>query len=289
MRTAYLFFPLWLGYILVVDAWCWAGRAPRSGPGRGGTSSCSSWPRCRRGGCSSDQPPHRQLGIPGQRRLYRPRILPALHDFLLHRHAGGLRDGRTGRQFPLGAALCLRPAPAANAGPQPRLVPQRRGHADPDARLAEVLLSLCLDLARVDPGAAELLAGPPALPATSGTATGGWWSSLALGAVICGFFWEMWNYYSYPKWIYHTPGAQFLHVFEMPLLGYGGYVPFALELCALKNLLWPRSPELRFRTNGLMECWSIGARGSPSITPSLPTPSLRFFPRFPFPFAAPLC
>jgi hypothetical protein len=70
-------------------------------------------------------------------------------------------------------------------------------------------------------------------------------ASLAVGAVICGFFWEMWNYYSYPKWIYHTPGAQFLHLFEMPLLGYGGYVPFALELCALKNFLWPRSPALR--------------------------------------------
>ncbi len=72
--------------------------------------------------------------------------------------------------------------------------------------------------------------------------------SLGLGAVICGFFWEMWNYYGYPKWIYHTPGAQFLHVFEMPLLGYGGYVPFALELCALKNFLWPGSPRLRLGT-----------------------------------------
>ncbi len=69
---------------------------------------------------------------------------------------------------------------------------------------------------------------------------------LGLGAVICGFFWEMWNYYSWPKWVYHTPGAQFLHIFEMPLLGYGGYVPFALELCELKNFLWPRSPRLRF-------------------------------------------
>jgi hypothetical protein len=74
-------------------------------------------------------------------------------------------------------------------------------------------------------------------------------TSLALGALICGFFWEMWNYYSYPKWIYHTPGAQFLHIFEMPLLGYGGYVPFALELCALKNLLWPRS--LERQVNGM--------------------------------------
>jgi hypothetical protein len=68
--------------------------------------------------------------------------------------------------------------------------------------------------------------------------------SLSLGALICGFFWEMWNYYSYPKWIYHTPGAQFLHVFEMPLLGYGGYIPFALELFELKSLLCPRSPRL---------------------------------------------
>lgn len=68
--------------------------------------------------------------------------------------------------------------------------------------------------------------------------------SLSLGALICGFFWEMWNYWSWPQWIYHTPGAQFLHVFAMPLLGYGGYIPFALELFALKNLLWPRAPQL---------------------------------------------
>lgn len=69
--------------------------------------------------------------------------------------------------------------------------------------------------------------------------------SLALGALFCGFFWEMWNSYSYPKWIYHTPGAEFLHVFEMPLLGYCGYIPFALELCALKDLVWPNGVRLR--------------------------------------------
>jgi hypothetical protein len=61
--------------------------------------------------------------------------------------------------------------------------------------------------------------------------------SLALGGLICGFFWEMWNYWAYPKWIYHTPGVGFLHLFEMPLLGYGGYVPFSLELYALNHLL----------------------------------------------------
>jgi hypothetical protein len=69
--------------------------------------------------------------------------------------------------------------------------------------------------------------------------------SLSVGALICGFFWEMWNYYSWPKWIYHTPGAQFLHIFEMPLLGYGGYIPFGLELYVLRNFLWPGAPRLR--------------------------------------------
>jgi hypothetical protein len=49
------------------------------------------------------------------------------------------------------------------------------------------------------------------------------------------------------KWIYHTPGAQFLHVFEMPLPGYGGYVRFALELWAQRNFFWPGSSlESRF-------------------------------------------
>ncbi len=68
--------------------------------------------------------------------------------------------------------------------------------------------------------------------------------SLALGALICGFFWEMWNEWSWPQWIYHTPGVEFVHVFKMPLPGYGGYLPFGLELFALKNFLWPRSPKL---------------------------------------------
>lgn len=65
--------------------------------------------------------------------------------------------------------------------------------------------------------------------------------SVAVGAVICGFFWEMWNVFSYPKWTYRTPGVEFLHVFEMPLLGYIGYLPFGLELLALGYLLRGRA------------------------------------------------
>jgi len=61
--------------------------------------------------------------------------------------------------------------------------------------------------------------------------------SLWLGVLLTAFFWEMWNYYSYPKWIYHVSWGDWLHVFEMPLLGYGGYLPFALELYALYHLI----------------------------------------------------
>jgi hypothetical protein len=61
--------------------------------------------------------------------------------------------------------------------------------------------------------------------------------SLALGCLLCGFFWEMWNYLAYPKWIYQTPGVEFLYIFEMPLLGYLGYIPFSFELFAFYHML----------------------------------------------------
>jgi hypothetical protein len=63
-----------------------------------------------------------------------------------------------------------------------------------------------------------------------------WWSLWAAG-LVCGFFWEMWNEWSYPKWIYHIPHVGFAKVFEMPALGYLGYLPFALELHLLRSLL----------------------------------------------------
>ena len=61
--------------------------------------------------------------------------------------------------------------------------------------------------------------------------------SLWIASLICGFFWEMWNYFSYPKWIYDIHFANFFHIFEMPLLGYLGYIPFSLELLTLYYFL----------------------------------------------------
>ncbi len=54
----------------------------------------------------------------------------------------------------------------------------------------------------------------------------------AAAALVCGFFWEMWNYGSLAKWHYSIPYVQRFPLFEMPLLGYAGYLPFGVE-CAL--------------------------------------------------------
>jgi len=61
--------------------------------------------------------------------------------------------------------------------------------------------------------------------------------SLAFAALICGFFWEMWNYHSIPRWEYAIPFVHRFRIFEMPLLGYAGYLPFGLECGAVGDLL----------------------------------------------------
>lgn len=56
---------------------------------------------------------------------------------------------------------------------------------------------------------------------------------MPLAALCCGFFWEMWNSLALPKWIYTIPLVEswrIPHLFEMPLIGYSGYLPFGVEL-----------------------------------------------------------
>ena len=65
----------------------------------------------------------------------------------------------------------------------------------------------------------------------------------ALAALICGFFWEMWNLYSLAKWHYSVPFVHAFLIFEMPVLGYGGYLPFGLECLVIIELLFPRVRE----------------------------------------------
>lgn len=59
----------------------------------------------------------------------------------------------------------------------------------------------------------------------------------AIAALICGFFWEMWNFYSAAKWVYTVPYVYRCLIFEMPLLGYGGYLPFGLECAVIGSLI----------------------------------------------------
>ncbi len=58
-----------------------------------------------------------------------------------------------------------------------------------------------------------------------------------IAALICGFFWEMWNYYSLVKWQYSIPFVDRFHLFEMPILGYAGYLPFGLECAVIGRLI----------------------------------------------------
>jgi hypothetical protein len=61
--------------------------------------------------------------------------------------------------------------------------------------------------------------------------------SWALAALVCGFFWEMWNFHSMARWVYSVAYVQRFPIFEMPLLGYAGYLPFGLECAAVIHIL----------------------------------------------------
>jgi len=56
---------------------------------------------------------------------------------------------------------------------------------------------------------------------------------LLLAGYVCGFLWEFWNYLAAAKWIYHVPFLPAVTIFEMPVLGFLGFGPFALEYHAL--------------------------------------------------------
>jgi len=80
------------------------------------------------------------------------------------------------------------------------------------------------------------LAGRPTVlsPLAQGDWRGVWMPALA--ALICGFFWELWNWRSLAHWEYAIPFVHRFQLFEMPLLGYAGYLPFGLECVAIADL-----------------------------------------------------
>jgi hypothetical protein len=61
--------------------------------------------------------------------------------------------------------------------------------------------------------------------------------SVTTATLFTGIWWEFWNYYSLPKWIYHIPYVGFWKIFEMPLLGYFGYPFFGLVVFSWASIV----------------------------------------------------
>lgn len=61
------------------------------------------------------------------------------------------------------------------------------------------------------------------------------WSWILAG-LVAGFFWELWNFFAGSHWEYSLPYLDFWRVFHMPVFGYTGFMPFALETFAFYQL-----------------------------------------------------
>ena len=91
--------------------------------------------------------------------------------------------------------------------------------------------------------ALQIITGEPSI--LDGPIKGDWselWQ-VALAGLVCGFFWEMWNFGSLAHWEYSVPFVQKFEIFHMPLLGYSGYLPFGLECLAVGRLLDTLCPD----------------------------------------------
>lgn len=63
------------------------------------------------------------------------------------------------------------------------------------------------------------------------------------GGMLCGALWEAANWWAGGRWVYTLPVEAGPRLFEMPLAGYAGFPPFALEcasVSALASWAWPR-------------------------------------------------
>ena len=61
--------------------------------------------------------------------------------------------------------------------------------------------------------------------------------STLLSGLACGLLWEAWNYWAISKWVYSVPFFERFKVFEMPILGYFGFIFFSLETILAINFI----------------------------------------------------
>jgi uncharacterized protein DUF4332 len=82
-----------------------------------------------------------------------------------------------------------------------------------------------------------------------------------LAGLGCGVLWESCNYWARVKWVYTVPGFESLKLFEMPLAGFLGFPPFALECAAIVAFL----EGIGGRFRALPPSWRHGAVASGSL------------------------
>jgi len=90
---------------------------------------------------------------------------------------------------------------------------------------------------------------------------------ILLAGAICGLCWESWNYWASAKWIYTVPFFEGVKLFEMPLLGFLGFPPFALECYTISRVLvarglipeWEPGRSRRVVSRTRQHRWAVGA------------------------------
>jgi hypothetical protein len=60
---------------------------------------------------------------------------------------------------------------------------------------------------------------------------------LLVAGLICGLLWEFWNFWALSKWVYTVPFFGGKKGFEMPLLGFLGFPPFAIQAYVMYNFI----------------------------------------------------
>jgi len=58
-----------------------------------------------------------------------------------------------------------------------------------------------------------------------------------LAGLLAGLVWEFWNYWALAKWHYDVPYLGNVRLFEMPILGFLGFMPFIIESLAIYRLV----------------------------------------------------
>jgi hypothetical protein len=79
--------------------------------------------------------------------------------------------------------------------------------------------------------------------------------TLAVAALLCGVCWELWNMYSLPKWHYSVPYVNRYRIFEMPIPGYAGYLPFGILCWCGWLMLYNLLPEKQRAKSAALEAW----------------------------------